>query len=753
MRNRKTVLLFLILYLSAFFLISFPVKAVHVQGSPKLDLVFLLHANQANVPYGDVANDLCYHAVLETMLKHPSLNFPLHFSGTLLTDLAWFNASTLDLLRQGIDSGQFEMIGSTYAQNVIYSHLDDWDNQVQIKKHKQVLKEILDVEPVGFWNPERCWNQSRYVDLISGAGYEYTFVEDHIINESMPFSNDYEEYLVRNTSTDSGNLLIINDDKTIINYIDSVAFTRGTPSNQEVISVVDSLIGYLEQVYQNDNNDDFLVFYGQDMEAWSLWQEEGNFVSDTMENTVARLDYLFSRLEDESDWLNVVTPSEFLKQLSSDYDFTTLTTLPDGTADWMHTPSVNEGYDNWFDFSENDSRLQDYRTQFAYAREGLKNVESLIENDFSLGKNVIPAQNLMSYAEFVFSANQYEFGCIGCYFPWYYRSKTSLITAEAAKYSLDPNPTTEVVIIDLDNDGSNEFILRNNKTMFVFSGLGGRLINWFDIENGIVLLANDIPNTYATWTVNGLNYNDGTSLSSPIESIAPSDLWDRTSKTYRIRPKSFFNTWSDGENEWLWFARNWSVNTANDLIQFYLDFSDRSISKVFKLDDSDNQLEITFLIQNKESIAINPLIGMSFSPGNEEMLFTGKHLIKEDITNTKSHTILQLKNTKTQTQISLTMERNNEVSIKNDVNDPIFAVGYTIELPEIESNSDFSYTMTLSSKQIVEEETTNSTSSKSTTFPELFFLSMFLATFTVVFRKKKKRLQKLLNSSFLMRSN
>ena len=57
----------------------------------KLDLVFLLHANQVNVPYGNVANDLCYHAVLETMLAHPKLLLPLHISGTLLTDLSFFH--------------------------------------------------------------------------------------------------------------------------------------------------------------------------------------------------------------------------------------------------------------------------------------------------------------------------------------------------------------------------------------------------------------------------------------------------------------------------------------------------------------------------------------------------------------------------------------------------------------------------------------------------------------------------------------
>jgi hypothetical protein len=746
-------MILLLLLLQAFSSVSIANPDAN-HAEQKLDLAFLFHANQANVPYGDVANDLCYYAVLETMVDHPNLHFPLHISGTLLTDLVWFNTSTLDLLKQGIDSGQFEMIGSTYAQNIMYSHQDDWDNQIQIEKHRQVLKEILNVEPVGFWNPERCWNQERYVELISEGDYTYTFVEDHIINEGQPFTNAYDEYILRNTSTASESLLIVNDDKTIINLIDNIAFTTEAPTSPAVITAVDSLISYLYLVYQNDSNDDFLVFYGQDMEAWGLWQEEAS--SDNLQNVLQRLDYLFTRFEEESDWLNICTPSEFLSDLPSDYEFAYIPSLPDGSAVWMHGPSVDAGYNDWFDFSENDSRLNDYRIQFESARSKLQSTEAYIKwiYDFwypqkpeKYEARFVAANKLLSYAKFVFAANQYEFGCIGCFFPWFYRIKTAMITAEAAYYAMTANSSTQVLSKDLDNDDNLEFIMYNNRSMFVFTGLGGRLINWYDLSNGEVLLANDIPNTYATWTVNGLNYDSGTYLSSPIELVTGTDLWGRTSNTYLLRPKAFYDSWSDNEAEWFWQARNRTVISGEHFIQFYFEYSDRLISKVFRLLDNSNQLVITYSINNKETYSIDPRIGISLSPGNEEILFSGKQFLKEEIIQNATHNSLHVSNSKALVEISLVVE--NSLKIKTENNDPMFALGYSIEFPTISPNSESTYSFLMGSKKLdevdISQHTTTSSFQTTTTvtttdtniaFPGLMFVPVFL-TMLIILRRKK----------------
>jgi hypothetical protein len=134
---------------------------------------------------------------------------------------------------------------------------------------------------------------------------------------------------------------------------------------------------------------------------------------------------------------------------------------------FSHGPSVASGYEDWFDFSANDSRLADYRIQFEFARENLKAIESYIQWVYNFWYPHEPeeyelrftaASKLLSYAKFVFAANQYEFGCINCFFPWFYKTKSALITAEAAAYAMTSNSTTKVISRDLDLDNNLEFI-------------------------------------------------------------------------------------------------------------------------------------------------------------------------------------------------------------------------------------------------------------------------------------------------------
>ena len=107
----------------------------------------------------------------------------LHISGTLLMEWQWSNSEALDLVREGIVDGQFEILGSTLAQNIIYSIPSLVDNEVQIELHRKMLKDVLGVEPVGFWNAERVWDPSL-TDLIAKYGYTYTFVETPILAQS-----------------------------------------------------------------------------------------------------------------------------------------------------------------------------------------------------------------------------------------------------------------------------------------------------------------------------------------------------------------------------------------------------------------------------------------------------------------------------------------------------------------------------------------------------------------------------------------
>ena len=124
MMIRREIIFPFLLLLTVSVLTSFSVRA---QKQRTLDLVFILHENQAIVPYADIANKLNYYPIINVLLKHPSYNVSLEISGTLPTALQWYNRSTVDFIAQGVSSRQFDLLVSNYAQNIPYSMNDDWD--------------------------------------------------------------------------------------------------------------------------------------------------------------------------------------------------------------------------------------------------------------------------------------------------------------------------------------------------------------------------------------------------------------------------------------------------------------------------------------------------------------------------------------------------------------------------------------------------------------------------------------------------
>ncbi|HOB91967.1 MAG TPA: hypothetical protein PLY10_10635 [Bacillota bacterium] len=65
----------------------------------------------------------------------------MHFSGTLLSALQWYSPKTIELLKVGIDRGQFEILGSSFSQNILLA-TDEWDNIQQLRQHRQQLKDM-----------------------------------------------------------------------------------------------------------------------------------------------------------------------------------------------------------------------------------------------------------------------------------------------------------------------------------------------------------------------------------------------------------------------------------------------------------------------------------------------------------------------------------------------------------------------------------------------------------------------------------
>ncbi|UCE17080.1 MAG: hypothetical protein JSV84_09225 [Gemmatimonadota bacterium] len=431
----------------------------------KIDVTFLFHANQHLVPAGKVGSLACFVGLLEVLRNHPLLKFQLHFSGTLLHDLLWFDDTAIQLIQDGLDDGQFEIFGSTYAQNIMYSTRmtpDDFQfNDHQIQIHKDLIEHIFDVTPHAFWNCERVWTQN-FVQLLADNGYDYVQIEGYIIEES---GTTEDVHVVRTTSYNGRQIVVFNDNQDFMNLVDH-AIDEGDIYN---------VLNYLHERYDEDVNDEFVIGYYQDAEATGLWDyEEGqNPVADWI-----NLSHLLILLENDP-LIKVTTYEEFTQNNSPVEE---LTPIVDGAATWMFQ-------DAWFTLN-NHPNFEEMRELYDSIRDTLNSVSVAIQ---TFPGDTLSASKLLQHAWFTLAAHQFEFGVHGYTHgngtEQWQLARTAQVSALAAKRAL--NSTTESFVDDVNLDEKDEYVMVDANDMFVFSPYGGRLLYWFDLDSGEELVGNE----------------------------------------------------------------------------------------------------------------------------------------------------------------------------------------------------------------------------------------------------------------------
>lgn len=431
----------------------------------KLDVTLLFHANQGLVPYSRVADRASFRGLLTTLRKHPGANIQLHISGTTVHDLLWFGDSTLQLVREGIADGQFEIFGSAYAQNVMYSTRSDTGdfafNDHQIKIQRAQIQRTFGVTPTAFWNPERVWTQN-FVQLLADNGYTCVPVEDHILEAT---GTTRSLFGVRTTRFNGRQLTVFPDSKPFLALIDEAINTG------DVVPV----LNYLHARYAEDVNDEYIVSYYEDAEAVGLWDYEHGVDPET---NFRNLDHLLTALEEDS----VVNLTTYSKFLASHTPVEELTPIRNGGADWM-------GRDAWF-VTNQDPRFASLRVFYDGVRKTLDSVQTEIR---SFPGDTAAAAALLRHAWFTLCAHQFEFGCVGLEYMSgaadANMARASFVAAAAARYAL--HPATLTIRRDIDRDGVEDVVMVSPGDLWVLSPKGGRLLYWFDLTHGEQLVGNE----------------------------------------------------------------------------------------------------------------------------------------------------------------------------------------------------------------------------------------------------------------------
>jgi 4-alpha-glucanotransferase len=256
----------------------------------KLHLTLLIHAHQPCGNFGSVFES-CYKKsylpFIELLEKHPSIHIAIHYSGPLLQWIEKNRPEYFTKLRAMVQRGQVEMVGGGFYEPILVS-IPPEDQREQITRLSNYIEHHFGKRPAGAWLAERVW-EPQLPSVLSAAGVGYTLLDD-IHFHSAGFSP--EELFATYLTEDHGQTVALFAGQKKLRYL--LPFGG-----------VEESIDWLREAANTHPGG--VAAMGDDMEKFGVWPE-------TFEHCYRDgwLDKFFTALEQNADWLQLSTPSEYL---------------------------------------------------------------------------------------------------------------------------------------------------------------------------------------------------------------------------------------------------------------------------------------------------------------------------------------------------------------------------------------------------------------------------------------------------------
>src|SRR6267143_2409526 len=253
-------------------------------------LALLIHAHQ---PCGnfehvlDKAYATSYLPFIEELEKHPGVHLGLHYSGPLLNWIEQHRPEYFVRLKKLVQNGQVELVGGGFYEPILIS-IPLEDQREQITRLTDYLEKHFDKRPSGAWLAERVW-EPQLPSTLAGAGVGYTLVDDiHFLSAGFELEELFGAYIAE----DRGHSVWLYAGQKALRYL--IPFGK-----------VEDVITYLRDAATAHPGG--VAAMGDDMEKFGVWPG-------TYEHCYGKgwLAQFFSALEENSSWLRVSTPGEFL---------------------------------------------------------------------------------------------------------------------------------------------------------------------------------------------------------------------------------------------------------------------------------------------------------------------------------------------------------------------------------------------------------------------------------------------------------
>jgi len=436
-----------------------------------LRLALCFHFDQPLSEHAAMAGRLGYSGLVEVLLRHPGLKANLCLGGPFVHALHWLDPPLLSAFHQGVQRGQFELLGSSYAGNLLAA-CDEWDNAQQLALHRALMTEEFGPAPTTFGNPGLTWNPGLTPALVA-AGYRAVIVADRMLQGAglaLP--------LVYGVGQGEHTLgLLWSDEALRARFNAAVWFHRPK-----------LLLSGLEALGRHPSAGNMLPVVSLNADSFGLWaSEHGMDPRAEWEGLGQVLDWLERQPGLEIIGLNDLgMPDLFVEGMIEGWS----AELDRAAA---AEPSA-EPLADWQDYLRRSPTI----LQFRRLHRAIRNRLTAIGSSWADPGWVAPppeqlpeaCANLYRSAIRTYCMHQYRFGQPGQggkgQPEWEGIAATFALAraAEMAGGPLQIGAPVRASIEDVTGDGEDEILLEDHRHLVVLSHFGGRMVYWFDLVDG-----------------------------------------------------------------------------------------------------------------------------------------------------------------------------------------------------------------------------------------------------------------------------
>ena len=463
----------------------------------KFHLSLLVHAHQPIGNFEDVLERCYQHSYLpfiETLEKHPTLHASLHYSGPLLIWIEKNHPEYFAQVRAMVKSGQAEMVGGGMYEPIL-AVIPPEDQREQMNQLARYIESHFDKRPSGAWLAERVW-EPCLPSVLADAQVSYTLVDDfHFLAAGFEPQELFGAYLAE----DQGKSVWLFPGQKALRYL--IPFGK-----------VEDVIAYLRDAAAVHPGG--VAVLGDDMEKFGVWP--GTYDHCFKDHW---LEDFFKAIEENSEWLKVCTPGEYIASHTplGRADLPTAS-YPEMT-EWAYPTGVRQRYHTVLqEFGKRPEvaaflRGGSWRGFFRkYAESNLLHKKMLRvsariaaaptrRGEQRPTEERTEARNLLLQSQ---CNDAYWHGIFGGLYAPHLRTELwrSLIRAEFIADRLTPGALTpRVEPHDYDADGANEILFTAAEYQALLKPSDGATLAMFDFRPGMVTLVNSMqrrPEAYHT---------------------------------------------------------------------------------------------------------------------------------------------------------------------------------------------------------------------------------------------------------------